>query len=57
VLIRSEQQAKQVANAIETDMLPANSWDARTDDPDQVTSLWKRARVAFWQWMPIKPLL
>jgi hypothetical protein len=57
VLIRSEQQAKQVANAIETDMLPANSWNARTDDPDQVTSLWKRARVAFWQWMPIKPLL
>jgi putative cardiolipin synthase len=57
VVIRNEQQAKQVANAIETDMLPANSWNARTDDPDQFTSLWKRARVAFWQWMPIKPLL
>jgi putative cardiolipin synthase len=57
VLIRNELQASQVANAIEADMLPANSWNARTDDPDQYTSLWKRTRVTFWQWMPVKPLL
>jgi cardiolipin synthase C len=57
VLIHNEPQAMEVANAIEADMLPANSWNARTEDPDQYTSLWKRTQVSFWQWMPIQPLL
>jgi phosphatidylserine/phosphatidylglycerophosphate/cardiolipin synthase-like enzyme len=57
VLIKNARQAGQVADAIEADMLPANSWNARTDDPDGFTSWWKRTRVTFWQWMPVKPLL
>jgi putative cardiolipin synthase len=57
VLIRNERQANEVANAIEADMLPANSWNARGDNPDQFTSWWKRMKVSFWQWMPMKPLL
>ena len=57
VLIKNASQAAQVADAIEADMMPANSWNARTDDPDGFTSLWKRARVTFWQWMPVKALL
>ena len=57
VLIKNAPQAEQVADAIEADMLPANSWNARTDHPDDFTSWWKRTRVTFWQWMPVKPLL
>jgi putative cardiolipin synthase len=57
VIIHDAALARTVEDAIETDMLPGNSWNASTDDPDQYVSLMKRARVRFWQMMPIKPLL
>ena len=57
VIIRNEALARKVEAAIETDMLPGNSWNAATDDPDQYVPLTKRSRVRFWQVMPIKPLL
>jgi putative cardiolipin synthase len=49
--------AQAVEAAIETDMQPANSWNAATDDPDRHVVLAKRSKVRFWQLLPIKPLL
>jgi len=57
VLLNNASQASEVATAIEADMRATNSWDARKDDPDRFASWWKRARVTFWQWMPMKALL
>jgi putative cardiolipin synthase len=57
VVIHDAAQAVAVAAAIETDMLPGNSWDAATDDPDQFASFGKRLRAWLWSWMPIRPLL
>lgn len=56
VIIRDARQARAVASAITKDMSSGNSWRA-TDDPDRFASRFKRARAAFWQMMPIKPLL
>jgi cardiolipin synthase C len=42
---------------IENDMAAGNSWNAATEDPDSFVPIGKRARVYFWQWMPIRPLL
>jgi putative cardiolipin synthase len=57
VIIHSEEVAARVEAAIETDMLPANSWNAATDDPDQHVPFLKRSKVRFWQMTPIKPIL
>jgi len=56
-VIHNEHVASAVEAAIETDMLPGNSWNAATDEPDQYVPLLKRARARFWRVMPIKPLL
>ena len=42
VVIHDSRQAAAVANSIATDMLPANSWNAAADDPDQFADLAKR---------------
>jgi putative cardiolipin synthase len=57
VVIHDAATAKAVAVAIDTDMLPGNSWNAAADSPDQFASLAKRARASFFQLLPIKPLL
>jgi putative cardiolipin synthase len=57
VVIHDAGQAAEVATAIETDMLPANSWDAATENPDGFASWGKRLRAWFWGRMPIKALL
>jgi putative cardiolipin synthase len=57
VVIENRALARAVEAAIETDMAPANSWNAATDDPDAHVGLLKRTRTRFWQMMPIKPLL
>jgi putative cardiolipin synthase len=57
VIIDDERLARAVEAAIETDMQPANSWNAATDDPDSHVGILKRSRTRFWQFMPIKPLL
>lgn len=49
--------AKSVENAIKTDMLPENSWNTATDNPDQYVSFAKRSKVRFLQMLPIKALL
>jgi putative cardiolipin synthase len=56
VVIYDAAQAAAVAAAIDTDMLPANSWSA-TEDPDQFAPFAKRARVWFLSWLPLEPLL
>ena len=57
VIVPNEGLARAVEMAIEKDMLPGNSWNAATDQPDQHVPFAKRLRVRFWQVMPIKPLL
>ncbi len=57
VIVRNKQIAKKVEQLIQTDMGPANSWNALYDEPDSFASTWKQWRVFFWQFMPIKPLL
>lgn len=56
LVIRDGNLASAVERAIETDMLPANSWNA-ADHADRLAPLWKRVRAWFWQMMPIAPLL
>jgi putative cardiolipin synthase len=56
VVIRDAAQAGAVAAAIDTDMLPANSWRA-TDEADRFAPFSKRARVWLWSWLPLDPLL
>jgi putative cardiolipin synthase len=57
VIVHDEVLARSVEAAIETDMAPGNSWDARKDNPDSFASIGKRTRVRFYQFLPLKPLL
>ncbi|MDQ3187655.1 MAG: phospholipase D family protein [Pseudomonadota bacterium] len=56
-VIHDEALARAVEASIETDMAPANSWDAAKDNPDQYVSLAKRIKARLYQLMPLKPLL
>ena len=56
-IIYDQALARAVEASIETDMAPANSWDAARDDPDQHVSLAKRSKARLFQLMPIAPLL
>ena len=56
-IIHDEALARAVEASIESDMSPANSWDAAKDDPDQFVSFAKRNKVRLFQLIPIKPLL
>lgn len=57
VVIHDKALAGTVEQAIETDMLPENSWNPAIDIPDRHAPLTKRGRVRLWQQTPIKPLL
>ena len=57
VVIHNPDLAKSVENAIKIDMLPENSWNTATDNPDQYVSFAKRSKVRFLQMLPIKALL
>jgi putative cardiolipin synthase len=57
VVIHDAAQAAAVADAIVTDMLPGNSWNAASDDPDRYASTAKRVRAWLWSWLPIDPVL
>ena len=56
VVVRDERFARRVQSAIEEDMLPENSWNAR-EEPDKYVPLTKRGKVRLWQLLPLKPLL
>jgi putative cardiolipin synthase len=57
VVIHDAQQAAALADAIGTDMLPGNSWNAGADDPDRYASTAKRLRAWLWSWLPIDAVL
>jgi len=57
VVIYDLGQAAAVADAIATDMQPANSWSAASDDPDQYASSGKRLRAWLLSWLPLTPVL
>jgi len=57
IVVRDEALARRVEDAIEEDMSPGNSWNARLDHPDDVVPWAKWARVLLWQALPIQPLL
>jgi len=57
VVIHDAQQAAAVADAIATDMLPSNSWNAATDDPDSYASTLKWLRAWLTSWLPIDAVL
>jgi putative cardiolipin synthase len=57
VIIHDAAQAAAVADAIATDMLPENAWNAATDDPDRDASAAKRVRAWLLSWLPLEPVL
>lgn len=57
VLVSNRALAKQVENAIHQDIRPENSWNARTDDPDQYAPLKKRVKVRSLKLLPLDPVL
>jgi cardiolipin synthase C len=56
-IIHDAALSRAVEAAIETDMAPANSWNAATDDPDRQVPLGKRGKARLYQLLPLKPLL
>lgn len=57
VLIKNQQLANQVEQAILTDMLPENSWETSLANPDRHASFYKRLKIRFWRLFPLEPLL
>lgn len=57
VVIHDAGQAAQVANAVEVDMRPENSWDAACDEPDAHAGGLKRLRTWAWGLLPLRPIL
>jgi cardiolipin synthase C len=56
-VIADEALAREVQAAIETDMASGNSWNAAVDNPDRHAPASKRAKVFFYRWLPLQPLL
>lgn len=57
VIIHSPELATQLAAAIRQDMQVGNSWNAKSDDPDQYVSRAKRFKVWLMQLLPLRPIL
>lgn len=57
VLVHNPQLAKQIAKTIRQDMQVGNSWNAKSDDPDQYASRGKRFKVWCMQLLPLHPVL
>ena len=57
VLIKNKTLATKVEKSITLDMLPENSWNAATDNPDSNASWTKRFKVYFWGLLPLTPIL
>lgn len=57
VIIHSQQLATQLANAIRQDIQTGNSWNAKSDNPDQYVHLGKRCMVWLMQLLPLRPIL
>jgi len=57
VIIDNKALAQQVEAAINEDMLPQNSWNAKDMNPDENSSFMKRSKSFFWRLMPMKSIL
>lgn len=57
ILLRNPELASQVEKMIERDMLPENSWNPATDNPDRFAPLAKRNKLKAWKTLPLQPLL
>jgi putative cardiolipin synthase len=57
VLIKNKELAKKVEGSIERDMLPENSWNTASENPDSHAPAWRRMKISFWKLLPLKPLL
>lgn len=57
ILLDNPQLALLVEKAIESDMLPKNSWMPGVDRPDREAPLIKRLKMGFWKMFPLEPLL
>ena len=57
VVMPSTKLALEAAAAIEDDMLPENSWDARSGEGDRALSWWQRLKLWFWRLLPLEPIL
>lgn len=57
VVIDSAELATALARTIMTDTEKENSWNARTDNPDQYVGLKKKAWVIFYSILPIQAIL
>ncbi|MEJ2692345.1 MAG: phospholipase D-like domain-containing protein, partial [Candidatus Thiodiazotropha sp.] len=56
LVIRDQQVARQVEQAIRLDMAPENSWDASLPD-QQGVGLLKRLKVGLWGLLPLRRIL
>lgn len=57
VIIHSPQLATQLVKTIRQDMQAGNSWNAKSDEPDQYVSRAKRLKVWLLQLLPLHPIL
>ncbi|WP_238525102.1 phospholipase D-like domain-containing protein [Geobacter sulfurreducens] len=57
ILVTSPTLARRVEERIERDMLPENSWNPATDNPDRYASAAKRSKMRFWKSLPLDPIL
>ena len=57
IFFKDKALARLLETAIETDMLPENSWNVRTEGHSHNTSLYKRSKVLFLKLLPLDPIL
>ncbi len=57
VLIKNKKLAGQVEGDIQRDMLPENSWNPSSENPDFHAPFWKQLKVSLWAILPINSLL
>lgn len=57
VVMSSAKLAMEAATAIEEDMRPENSWDAKTGEGDRELSWWQRFKLWLWRLVPLEPIL
>ncbi len=57
VIIDNPELANLVEKQIERDMLPENSWNSASENPNRFASLWKRIKLSGWKLLPLKKLL
>lgn len=57
ILIDHPGLAREVEQAIEADMAPANSWDASKETGDAHAPFMRRLKVRFWGMLPLEPIL